>query len=489
MNLLNPSLQSNSRCGKPTLLAVGLLCLTLLTSCTVGPDYEKPVETPPVNYRYGEAADSSELVSPEWWLAYSDVRLNELIDQAMAQSPTLAAALARVDRAAATIGVARSELFPQVDFFTSAARDRVSGNTGGFFSSPNSRNEYSTSLGLAWEIDMWGRVRRLTDAAVAETEAEVDAYAYALVLLQSNVAEAYFRVLVIDRSIGILEKTVAGRLELLELAEIRQRSGLGDDLELAQARTEWATAVAELEAFRRERAISENALAVLTGNFPDNLTITPNLEWEPSIPASPIVVPSDLLERRPDIAEAERLVAAASEIIGARIAEYYPRIQINGNVGFAASDASSWFTRNALFGSLGPSLELPLLTGDLTKSRVEQAKAEYSEILSLYREQVLEAFRGVEDALASLLFLKREIASQSIAAEAADTAARLARQRFESGLVNYLEVIDTERISLTTNLRLNQIRGEQIAAQLELIRNLGGGWKSDDIGEDESQLR
>lgn len=453
--------------------------LALLVSCTVGPDYEKPLETTPPSYRYGEAVESGETISPEWWLAYNDPRLNELIDQAMTQSPTLAAALARVDRAAATIGVARSELFPQVDFFASAARERVSGNTGGFFSSPDSRDEFSTSLGLAWEIDMWGRVSRLTDAAVAETEAEVDAYAYALVLLQTNVAEAYFRVLVIDRSIGILEKTVAGRYELLELAEIRQRSGLGDDLELAQARTEWATAVAELEAFRRERAISENALAVLTGTFPDNLTIAPEPDWEPSIPASPIVVPSELLERRPDIAEAERLVAAASEIIGARMAEYYPRIQINGDVGFAASDASNWFTRNALFGSLGPSIELPLLTGDLTKSRVEQAKAEYREILSLYREQVLEAFRGVEDALASLLYLKREIASQTIAAEAADTAARFARQRFESGLVNYLEVIDTERIALTSNLRLNQIRGEQIAAQLELIRNLGGGWQND----------
>ncbi len=450
----------------------------LLTSCTVGPDYEKPETPTPANYTYEDPAKASVPMTSGWWLAYEDPHLDLLIAKATVDSPTLAAALARVDRAAATVGVTRAELFPQVDYFASAARERTSGNTGSAFRNAGTRNNFSTSLGLAWEVDLWGRVRRLTESALAEAQAEADAYAYALVLLQTGVSEAYFRIRVLDRSIGILEKTIVGRFELLQLAQVRQQSGLGDDLELAQARTEWATASAELQAYRRERAVSQNALAVLVGVLPEGFVIEPDAEWTPFLPLSPTVVPSQLLERRPDISQAELLVKAASELIGARTAEYFPRLQITGDVGFASSDVSNWFTRSSLFGALGPSIELPVFTAGRIKSQVEQAKAEFRELSALYKQQVLDAFRQVEDALSGLDYLSREIDSQGIAAKAANDAARLARQRFDSGLVSYLEVVDTERIALSTNLRLNQIQGEILAEQLALIRSLGGGWQS-----------
>lgn len=452
-------------------------CACILVACSVGPDYAPPEVDTPIAYRSEYKPDDAVPMQPEWWRDYNDPQLDALIERAMANSPNLAAALARVDRAAAAVGIARSELFPQADFFTEAVRERNSGNTGGFFTSPDSRSRLQSAMGLEWEVDIWGRVRRLSEAALAEAQAQADAYAFASLIVQTSVAETYFRIRILDRSIEILEATVAGRYELLELAQVRQASGLGDDLELAQARTEWASAAAELEAFRRNRLTSQNALAVIVGSLPESFDITPDPDWVASMPASPSVVPSMLLERRPDIAEAERLVAAASELIGARQAEYFPRLQITGDVGFAANDASNWFTRNALFGSIGPSIEVPLFTGGRIKSRVAQAEAEYRELLELYREQVLDAFRQVEDSLASLHYLQLEVDKQNIAASAANTAASLAQQRYESGLVNYLEVVDTERIALATNLRLNQIEGEILNSQLALIRSLGGGWK------------
>lgn len=461
-----------------------LLSALSFTACTVGPDYVKPETPQPTGYMYEDPTGQSVPMEAAWWRAYDDAQLDALVATATADSPNLAAALARVDRAAAAVGIARADLFPQVDFFTSGVRERTSGNTGNTNNSGGTRNRLSSSLGLEWEIDIWGRVRRLSDSALAEAQAEADAFVYAQTLLQTSVAESYFRIRVIDRSIGILERTIRGRYELMQLADLRMRSGLGDDLELAQSRTEWATAAAELEAYRRQRAVAQNALAVLVGTLPEGFIIQPDPDWEIFLPRSPTVIPSELLERRPDISEAEQLVKAASERIGARTAEYFPSIRINGDVGFAASDASNWFTRSSLFGSFGPAIELPLLTGDRTKSRVEQAKADFRELTALYKQQVLDAFRQVEDALAGLQFLSREIDRQGIAARAANNAAVLARQRFDSGLVSYLEVVDTERIALTTNLRLSQLEGEILTSQLALIRSLGGGWQGPGQGLD-----
>jgi NodT family efflux transporter outer membrane factor (OMF) lipoprotein len=453
----------------PALLALGL------GGCMVGPDYERPDLHTPSELRY-EDASMQDQVSKHWWTAYEDPKLTALIETATAGNPDIAAALARVDRAAASVGVARSELFPQVDFFTEAVRQRSSGNVTQPYGDPTTRNNFGSALGLAWELDVWGRVRRLSASALAEAQAQADAYGYAIVLVQTLVGQQYFEIRTLDQRIEFLERTVNGRKESLDLVEIRRKSGLADDLEFYQARTEWSIARSELEGFKRRRALAQNALAILLGSYPSDFSLPADPNWVPYLPTAPAAVPSTLLERRPDLAQAESLVRAASERIGARVAEYFPRIMITGDVGFSAADAGNWFTRSSLFGSLGPSVSMPVFNAGRVSSQVDEAKAEYRELLELYRGQVLTAFKEVEDALAALETLRLQISAQQEAASDARSAADLAQQRYETGLVNYLEVVDTERTALNNALILAELENELYARQLELIRALGGGW-------------
>ncbi|MGE9293296.1 MAG: efflux transporter outer membrane subunit, partial [Puniceicoccales bacterium] len=304
----------------PALVALGV------GGCMVGPDYERPDLETPAELRYEDKA-TQERMSAQWWTAYDDPELTALIETATEANPDIGAALARVDRAAASVGVARSELFPQVDFFTEAVRQRSSGNQTQPYGDASTRNNFSSALGLAWELDVWGRVRRLSASALAEAQAQADAYGYAVVLVQTMVGQQYFEIRTLDQRIEFLERTVAGRKESLDLVEVRRSSGLADDLEFYQARTEWSIARSELEGFRRRRALAENALAILLGAYPSDFSLPADPDWVPYLPPSPSAVPSTLLERRPDLAQAENLVRVASERIGARVAEYFPRIQ------------------------------------------------------------------------------------------------------------------------------------------------------------------
>ncbi|QYY36406.1 efflux transporter outer membrane subunit [Ruficoccus sp. ZRK36] len=458
----------------PALVALGV------GGCMVGPDYERPDLETPAELRYEDKA-TQERMSAQWWAAYDDPELTALIETATEANPDIGAALARVDRAAASVGVARSELFPQVDFFTEAVRQRSSGNQTQPYGDASTRNNFSSALGLAWELDVWGRVRRLSASALAEAQAQADAYGYAVVLVQTMVGQQYFEIRTLDQRIEFLERTVKGRRESLDLVEVRRSSGLADDLEFFQARTEWSIARSELEGFRRRRALAENALAILLGAYPSDFSVSADPDWVPYLPPSPGAVPSTLLERRPDLAQAENLVRAASERIGARTAEYFPRIMITGDVGFSAADAGNWFTRSSLFGSLGPSVSMPVFNAGRVASQVDEAKAEYRELLEFYRGQVLTAFREVEDALAALETLRHQIAAQRDAATDARSAADLAQQRYENGLVNYLEVVDTERTALNNALILAELENALYARQLDLIRALGGGWTRPDL--------
>ena len=453
----------------PTLLALGL------GGCMVGPDYERPDLETPTELRY-EDDEAQERVSAQWWTTYQDPELSALIETATETNPDIGAALARVDRAAASVGVARSELFPQVDFLTEAVRQRSSGNQTQPYGNASTRNNFASALGLAWELDVWGRVRRLSASALAEAQAQADAYGYAIVLVQTLVGQQYFEIRTLDQRIDFLERTVKGRRKSLDLVEVRRSSGLADDLEFYQARTEWSIARSELEGFRRRRALAENALAILLGAYPSDFSLPADPDWVPYLPPAPVAVPSTLLERRPDLAQAENLVRAASERIGARTAEYFPRIMITGDVGFAAADAGNWFTRSSLFGSLGPNVSMPVFNAGRIASQVDEAKAEYRELLELYRGQVLTAFKEVEDALAALNTLRLQISAQEDAARDARSAADIAQQRYETGLVNYLEVVDTERTALNNALLLAELENALYARQLELIRALGGGW-------------
>ncbi len=460
-----------------TTIIIAFISLSFTGCSMVGPDYERPDVRVPEAFPDAVTAVDATLPKTEWWSGFNDPVLDRLIKQAEDNSPTLDAALERVERAAARAQVAGSELFPDIDYFSEAVRRRRSGNTGFVNQGDRTQNEYQLALDLEWEIDLWGRLRRLERSGMATAEAAARAYASAVLLIRTGVAEAYFRVRYLDRSIRILEQTVENRLDTLRLAEVRNRSGLGDQLEEAQARTEWATASAGLQNLRRNRALAENALGLLIGVFASEFELLPDPAWKVAVPDLPAVIPSELLKRRPDISEAERLLAAASERIGAAQANYYPAIELSGGVGVDASSNAELFSKSSVFGFLGPDLNLPVFTGGRIQGQVNETRAAFAELLALYMEQVLEAFRQVDDALAQLRYLDAEIEAEVIATESSQLAARLARQRFDSGLVNFLEVIDTERLSLSTALRLNELQSERLTQHIALLRSLGGGWQ------------
>lgn len=430
----------------------------------------------PSAFKNEDSAAETVFVADGWWSRFGDARLGDLVAAAEANAPRLEAAVLRVEQARVLARLEGADLAPQLDFLGSATRSRQSGTTGIVVSPGATRNRFFAALQLDWEIDPWGRVRHLREARALEAEAASQAYGYALVLLRSQVAQTYFRLRETDRRIGILEATIEVRREAMGLVEIRLQSGLSDELEMSQARTEHASALADLERSQGVRDSLENALATLTGTFASEFELDPEGQYEAPIVATPGAVASEALQRRPDIAEALQLVKAASERVGAQVAEFYPSLSLDGNFGYSSSETSNWFKDPSRLWSFGPSLNLPLFQGRARDERLELAKIEYAQLFSAYRGHLLRAVEEVESSLATLRQLEREQEALEEAARSSSNAAGLARQRYESGLVSYLEVVDTERAALTAALRLSQVEMERLGRLAQLYAELGGGW-------------
>jgi len=446
-------------------------------------DLPDPAEAPsPGSFKeaeVGEGVASGPPLEERWWEAFGDDTLSRLIAQAEENSPTLEQAVLNVERALAEAGLEASILWPQVEFLNSATRARQSGTTATAVSPGVTRDNLFLAFDLAWELDVWGRVRRLRDAARLDAEAARRGYAYALVLLRSQVAERYFALREVDRRIGILDETTNVRRERLELIEARLGSGLGDELAVAQARAEYNDALADLERARSERREEENALAALTGALASEFRVAPDPDYAPPEAAVPQAVASELLRRRADISEALQLVKAAAKRVGAQVASFYPSISLGGNFGYASSSAGLWFEDPSRLWSLGPSLNLPLFQGKERARRLELARIEYGRLFSAYREQILQAVEEVETSLATLRQLDREKEALVAASTAADRAAELALQRYQSGIVNYLEVVDTQRVALSAALRLSEVEMERLERLSRLAAELGGGWEEE----------
>ncbi|MGF1655983.1 MAG: efflux transporter outer membrane subunit [Verrucomicrobiales bacterium] len=448
-------------------LGLASICVFLfagLIGCTVGPDYEPPQVDAPESFR---GASQGRPTPGRWWESFGDVTLNKLITQATQVSPDIDRALARLDQAQARAGGERAELLPEIGYFVDAVRDRRGG--------AESQTLRAGGSVLSWELDAWGRLRRLDRAAQRDLEAAAAALQGAVLLLQTSVADTYFALRGLDASIAVLSSTVDGREERRQLIELRAETGLANDLEAAQARTEWATALASLESLRRQRVLTENALSALLSAPTEQRFFPADQSWEVRQPSLPSGLPSELLLRRPDLREAERLLAASSELVGARLAEFFPRLTLRGEAGGSASQIADWFRSAGLLGLIESNLAGPLFDGGRISSRVQEARAVFRELSASYLAQVQTAFREVEDGLAEVEFFQKELRAQEIAAEAANRAASLARDRFDSGLVNFLEVVDTERTALETSLRLVEVRASLNRARVSLIRSLGGG--------------
>jgi NodT family efflux transporter outer membrane factor (OMF) lipoprotein len=474
--------------GAVTTVVIAALLLVSFASAkasllTIGPDYQQPTNALPQNYKAAEygvwkvGRPLDNLPKGNWWEVFGDTNLNALEVQALEANQQLKAAVARVSQARDIARVAGSELLPYVSADPSYNRQRYSPNEVPSFGATTA-NTFSTPLDLSYEVDLWGRVRRSFESARADAQASLADFYNVLLTLNSDVAQNYFSLRSLDAEIAAVSDTVDLRHEQVRLVRGRFEGGIGSKLEIAQAETELATTEAEMASLAQERDQMENALAILVGENPATFRLPAytDANWNPQPPEIPAGLPADLLQRRPDVAEAERRLASANAKIGVAKAAFFPVVTLTGSGGYLSGSASSLFNWESHTWSFGPSVSLPIFAGGRNKAGYKQAWAAYDEAVANYRQQVLVAFGDVENSLSAIRHLADQSEAQTRAVKSAQQSTSLATDRYRSGIVAYIEVVDASRDSLTAEQANAQLAGQRLVAAVQLIKALGGGW-------------
>ena len=488
----------------PTGVVTGLILAGLLLGhasvqagpLTVGPDYQSPTNALPAGYKAAELGQWKEgrpldnVPKGNWWEVYGDAGLNVLEQQALHANQQLQAAVARVEQSRASARVARGALLPGLSLDPSFTRQRYSPNQEPAFGNLTA-DSFNAPLDLSYEIDLWGRVRRGFQGARADAQAQLATYYNVLLTLESDVAQNYFALRSLDAEIATVTGTVDLRKQQVQFVRSRLEGGIGSDLEVAQAETELATTEAELASLAQQRDQLENALAILAGENPANYKLAARSapDWCPVPPEIPAGLPADLLERRPDVAAAERQLASANAKIGVAKAAFFPILTLTGSGGYLSGDIDTLFNWNSRTWSIGPSLSLPIFAGGRNRANFHRAQAAFDEAVALYRQQVLVAFGDVENSLSGIRHLADQAAAQKRAVINARRAADLAADRYRSGVVSYIEVVDANRDALATERANAQLAGQRLIASVQLIKALGGGWRTEEIIARASETR
>ncbi|HYC36721.1 MAG TPA: efflux transporter outer membrane subunit [Usitatibacter sp.] len=444
----------------------------LLAGCAIGPNYERPsVETPAA---FKEASGDWAAANPrdhvpkgQWWKVFNDATLDALMEQVAVSNQTLAAAEARYRNARAAVQSARSGLFPTVGASAGASRSRR--GEGG------SSASYDIGLDARWEVDLWGRVRRLIEASQAGEEASAADLENVRLSLQAELATSYFQLRVTDVQRDLLEDTVKGFEQSLRVTRNRYEAGVVARVDVVQAESQLKSTQAQVLDLQVTRASLEHAIAVLLGKAPSSFALEP-VKLQVSIPEVPPGVPSTLLERRPDIAAAERRVAAANARIGVAQAAYFPTLGLSGSGGFASGALSSLISAPNRVWSLGLGLAATVLDFGARAAEVDSARASYDETVANYRQTTLEAFEEVENNLAAVRWLAEEMKVQEDAARLARESVVLTVNQYKAGTVSYLNVVQVQATQLAEERQTVQLLGRRLAATIALIRALGGGW-------------
>jgi hydrophobe/amphiphile efflux-1 (HAE1) family protein/NodT family efflux transporter outer membrane factor (OMF) lipoprotein len=476
--------------------ATGIVTIALLFTIVsakanwsmVGPDYKLPTNSVPANYKavdfgnwkQGQPLDN--VPKGNWWEIFGDTNLNAIESQAVQANQQLKAAVARVDEARATARIARSQLMPSLSLDPSFARQSYSANSNPNFGVATA-NTFNTPLDLSYEVDLWGRIRRLFQGARADAQASLADFYNVLLTLQSDVAQNYFALRSLDAEIATVNGTIALRHEQVRLVRSRLEGGIGSELDVAQAETELASTEAEAASLAHQRDELENAIAILVGENPSSFKLAagddPN--WNPQPPEIPAGLPSDLLERRPDVAQAERQLASANAKIGVAKAAFFPVLTLTGSAGYLSGDLSSLFNWDSHTWSFGPSLSLPIFTGGRNRANYKYSQAAFQESTALYRQQVLIAFGDVENSLSGIYHFAVQAEATQRAVTSARRATDLATERYRSGIVAYIEVVDASRDALTAERANAQLAGQRLIASVQLVKALGGGWTDQQI--------
>jgi NodT family efflux transporter outer membrane factor (OMF) lipoprotein len=464
-------------------LAVVAGMLAVLSACaTVGPNYVKPAPLPPqakatIPLSF-EEMDGWRLAQPKdnvlrgnWWEIYAIPELNALEEQVAAANQNVAQAEANYRQAQALVRASRSGFYPAVTGGASATRSRRSSEVGGRGTS----NDFLLPIDFSWEIDLWGRVRRTVEANQAGAQASQADLASLLLSAQALLAQDYFQLRTIDAQKKVLEDTIGGYQKTLDLTKNRYTAGVASRADVLQAETQMKTAQAQSIDLELQRAQRSHAMALLVGKPPSAFSI-PIAPLVATPPAVPIGVPSDLLERRPDIAAAERSVAAANARIGVAEAAFYPNVNLSASAGLEAASLAKWLTWPARFWSVGPAVSEVLFNGGLRQAQTGQARAAYDAEVAAYRQAVLSGFQEVEDSLVALRVLEEEARVQQEALVAARQTVDVVTNQYKAGTVSYLNVIVAQTTALSNEQTALNILGRRMAASVTLVKALGGGW-------------
>lgn len=473
-------------------LTAGLsLSLLILMGCSVAPVYERPSlkmpeafkEAAPASGDWKQAQPSEEIARGEWWKIFNDETLNALELEAFHANQDLKAAAARLGQARALEQNARSGLFPQISLSFGPTRQLPSPASQGLAPDADTKpvTLWRGQAAIAYEADLFGRVSTIANAAKFDAQKNAALFKSTLLALQADVAQAYFLIRELDAVQALYADTVKLRTETLNLTQHRYDAGDISEQELARVKTDLAAARSEALGITRQRAVAEHALAILLGKAPEDFSIVPQplTRLSVSVPAG---LPSALLERRPDIAAAERAMAAANERVGVAKSAYFPRLSLTGSLGYESNELGDLFksaSKTFVFGPLvGGLLSLPIFDGGARAAGVDRAKAAYEEDVANYRQTVLKAFKEVEDSLATLRLLDEQNQAQDMAVDSANRAAKLSQLQYREGAISYFLVLDADRSLLQQQRAAVTLDGERARATVSLIRAIGGGWST-----------
>jgi NodT family efflux transporter outer membrane factor (OMF) lipoprotein len=469
------------------LLCGALVFLLLLQGCVVGPKYNRPTMQAPGAYKevtpddlkkmdgWKVAQPQDSALHGKWWEILGDTQLNTLEEQVNVSNQNVAAAFANFMAARALVREARAQYFPTVTAGASITRQRQPSSSSG--TSAGTFNEYSLPFDASWTPDLWGRVRNQVRANVANAQASAADLENTRLTAQAELAVDYFQLRGQDALKQLLDSTVVAYEESLKLTKALYETGIDSDESVAQAETQLEATRALDTNIGILRSQYEHAIALLVGQPASSFSIAVEPLKTPP-PAIPFGVPSQLLERRPDIAASERLMAQANALIGVQKAAYYPTVTLSASFGFQSTKGSSWFTWPSRFWSVGPAISELIYDGGLRRATVEQYRALYDETVANYRNMVLTAFQQVEDNLSSLRVLSQEIQEQDTAIGSAQRSLTLATDRYRLGIDPYLNVITAQTTLFSNQQTAVNLRIEQIVDSVQLIEALGGGWDS-----------
>jgi multidrug efflux system outer membrane protein len=457
----------------------------LLSGCAIGPDYTRPEVASPETFRGQAVAEAASFADARWWEVFEDPVLRDLIERALRQNYDVAIAAARVQEARANLGVARSEVFPSLDYAGSAGRARLPLNGLNLPSGEDHRTDdfFIGYMTLSWELDIWGRVRRSNEAARATLLATEDGRRAVWITLVSDVAQAYFEVLALDVVLQIARNSVQAYQGTYEIFLDRFTLGVASKLETSRALGALGNAQATVPQIQSRIVARENQLSILLGTAPGAIVRGRPMYEQPVVPVVPVGLPSALLERRPDLRQAEQELVAANARIGVAKADYFPRLSLTSLFGRASDELSSLTGGSATIWAVGGMITGPIFNVGRTTGQYRAAIARWEQTRLQYEKAVITALREVSDALTALEKLSEAETGQILAVEALEEAVEHATNRYRQGLAGYYEVLEAQQQLYPAQAQLAEIRRNRLLAYVQLYRALGGGWQLNDGAE------